>query len=80
MRRAIFGLGGGGMKEPTAEDLRRYLIDVLSRREAICRDAATDPGRSAKRGLWEAGRADAYKDFRYFLIELDMRGMVKPSG
>ena len=31
------------MRKPTVEEFRQFIIETLRKREAICRNAATDP-------------------------------------
>lgn len=59
-------------RQPTAEQLRAYIVDVLQKREGVCRAAGLNEKRSSKTRQWEIGRADGYKDFRAFLLELDL--------
>jgi hypothetical protein len=59
-------------KPPSAEELRVFLAGVLLKRAALCRAAGLDGERTEKGRQWEIGRADAYTDFRAYLLELDL--------
>ncbi|MBZ9986091.1 hypothetical protein LB572_03155 [Mesorhizobium sp. BH1-1-5] len=56
----------------TADELRDFVVATLTTREAVCRNASLKHERSSKGRAWEQGRADAYKDFREYLLRLDL--------